>query len=273
MQTENIVSCPIELFRSVNLDYTRLTIETLDCTNFELHDFPISPKEYLKFARQDLKDKDDRGLINALSNAKRCIDCLIESTLIGLHFNIGKELSTDIIDFCNNILSDEDKEIQPNQLKLFTALGLAPSILISEVRLLRNKIEHDYELPKRNEVIKAIEVAELLINNVTLKRFDSYTILISDTKNNNNGIMIDTDYNKNNIISFELVSGNIPSKDRFHRESKYILNGNESIYCYLLRTMIIAEQDEENLLDTIKLLINKVSPEQPNQYIKIKEIK
>ena len=101
----------------------------LDLVNFEYFDFEITPKEYLKFAKQDLKDNSDRALVNALSNAKRSIDCLIESTLQGLSINIEKN---DLInDFCNKVLSKENKSIEPMILKLFTALGFAPSVLIT----------------------------------------------------------------------------------------------------------------------------------------------
>lgn len=143
-----------------------------------MFDFKISPKEYLKFAKQDLKDGSDRGLINSLTNAKRSIDCLIDATLTGLNINVKDNIPKEAIDFSNTILAGEDKNIQPTQLKLFCALGFAPSFLISEVRLLRNKIEHDYELPKIKDVKKAIEVAELLIETVCFKGVNSFTMLI-----------------------------------------------------------------------------------------------
>jgi hypothetical protein len=232
-----------------------------------LFDFKISPKEYLKFAKQDLKDSSDRGLINSLSNAKRSIDCLIDATLIGLNINIKDNIPKEAIDFSNTILVGEDKNIQPTQLKLFCALGFAPSFLISEVRLLRNKIEHDYELPKIEDVKKAIEVAELLIETVGFKGVNSFTMLISDIHNKDRGIEIDTDYgyNEDDIVSFSLNEWKI---NNFY----YNVNCNETIYYYLLRAMITSKYDEDDLKESIKLLISNIIKEQPIKYINIKEV-
>lgn len=43
--------------------------------------FEVTPTEYLAFAENDLESKDLRGLINALSNTKRALDCQIDSLL------------------------------------------------------------------------------------------------------------------------------------------------------------------------------------------------
>lgn len=49
--------------------------------------FPISSSSYLEFAELDLKDKSERGLVNALSNAKRSLDARVESILISFGFH------------------------------------------------------------------------------------------------------------------------------------------------------------------------------------------
>lgn len=270
MRTKELAKSPVELFKNANLDYTNLVIELRDIVNFELFDFRITPKEYLKFAKQDLKDNSDRGLINSLSNAKRSIDCLIDATLMGLHINIKDNIPKEAIDFSNTILVGENKNIQPSQLKLFCALGFAPSFLISEIRLLRNKIEHDYELPKIEDVKNAIDVAELLIETVSFKGVNSFTMLISDTNNENRGIEIDTDfgYNEDKITHFSLNESNLPVSNNLY----YNLNCNEIIYYYLLRAMITSRYDEDDLKESIKLLINNIIKKQPIKYINIKEI-
>jgi len=45
----------------------------------EKDSFEISPKTFLDYAKRDLSEgKDERHLVNALSNVKRAIDCQIE---------------------------------------------------------------------------------------------------------------------------------------------------------------------------------------------------
>lgn len=272
MSIKEPVKSPIELFKNADLDYTNLVIELGDITNFKLYDFKMTPKKYLNFAKQDLKDNSDRGLINSRSNAKRSIDCLIDATLMGLNINIKDNIPKKAIEFSNTILVGEDKNIQPTQLKLFCALGFAPAFLISEVRLLRNKIEHDYELPKIEDVRKAIDVADLLIETVGFKGLNSYTMLISDIKNKEKekekGVMLNIDdgYSNDGITRFSLWGNGISSTDSY-----YNVNCNELIYYYLLRAMITSGYDEDDLKESIKLLINDII-KQPIEYINIKEV-
>lgn len=48
---------------------------------------------------------------------------------------------------------NETKGDLPFKLKLLTALSMAPSTLVANVRELRNKLEHFYEKPSIKEVI------------------------------------------------------------------------------------------------------------------------
>ncbi len=176
--------------------------------------------------------------------------------------------------FCNNILYEHDKNIKPNLLKLFCALGLAPSFLISEVRNLRNKIEHEYEIPKHEDVIKAIEVADLLINSIGFKKIYCYEMIISDVKNTNKGISFEQSYGLDipDKTSFNLFYVEMPDEMHIHRKRYYSFNGNELIYYYLLRAIIIAEHNDEDFKETIKLLIHEIVPNQPIEHIHIKMI-
>ncbi len=243
-----------------------MIIEIREIANFKLFDFPVTPREYLKYSKQDLKDKSNKGLINALSNAKRSIDCLIEATLMGLNINIKNNIPKEAMEFSNSILEGEDKNIQPSQLKLFCALGFAPSFLISEVRELRNKIEHDFEIPERNDVKKAIEVAELLIETVDNKGVHSYTLSIVNE-------------NKDQIISIENYDvRSDTNKDVIYLEFNddedlyYVSHCNEIIYYYLIRAMITSGSDEDDLKESIRLLIKHIVIEQPLEYINIKKV-
>jgi hypothetical protein len=48
--------------------------------------FQIEPREFLKFAEQDLITGGPHGFINALSNAKHAIDCQIEGIIFSFGF-------------------------------------------------------------------------------------------------------------------------------------------------------------------------------------------
>lgn len=103
-----VLSSAEELFGKASLDYRNLSVGYSDNINFRKY-FDLVPEDYLGFAKKDLKQRDERGLINALSNTKRAIDCLIENTLKNFDINI-KKLPKAALTFCEEVLNDEDKQ-------------------------------------------------------------------------------------------------------------------------------------------------------------------
>jgi hypothetical protein len=75
-----------DLFSRVNLDWKKLTIEIADgeTLNFQ---YSLTPKFFLNSAHDDLKEGSARGLVNALTNAKRAIDCQTDSFLSAIGFS------------------------------------------------------------------------------------------------------------------------------------------------------------------------------------------
>ncbi len=57
----------------------------------------------------------------------------------------------------------------PIKLRIIHALNLAPSLIISKSRTLRNKLEHMYKKPEIDDVKEALDVADLFIRSVTGK--------------------------------------------------------------------------------------------------------
>ena len=43
--------------------------------------FELEPEDLIKFAEEDMKESNEKSLINALSNIKRAIDCRIDCLL------------------------------------------------------------------------------------------------------------------------------------------------------------------------------------------------
>ncbi|EGQ9579626.1 hypothetical protein D0810_18505 [Vibrio cholerae] len=258
-----------EVFDVIKLDYTNLSIGTYDNINFS-HTFPIMPVDYLKYAQNDMSDSNERGLINALSNSKRSIDCQIEVVLRSL--NIDPEFITQsALDFCKRVLPERERNIKPLSLRLFCALGLAPSFLISEVRNLRNKVEHEFQIPNEHDVTRALEIAELLINNVKAKELYTCSIDISDLKRKGDaedgyitGVYFEEDYKTS---SFQLTGW----RDKTER-IKYLFDTNEIQYYFLLRAMFVAEHDKEKLSDSIRMLLETLDIKTPKEFINIARV-
>ncbi|XZW59374.1 hypothetical protein ACT40J_09630 [Acinetobacter baumannii] len=266
-----ILSSVEELFDKASLDHKNLSVKYSDNINFRKY-FDLIPEDYLSFAKKDLKQRDERGLINALSNAKRAIDCLIENTLKNFDINI-KKLPKVALNFCEEVLNEEDKQISPFSLRLFCALGLSPSILISEVRSLRNRVEHEFSNPQKKDVLRACEVAELLVNNLKAKELYSCAIDISDTKKHEGmaeGSITGVRFNY--VYSFlnRNESFYIYFYDKNDTLYEYYFNPEDKIYYYFLKAMFIAEFDTDELELCIKRIIKEINPNLDLDEINIK---
>ena len=106
----------------------------------------MPPLAYLEFAITDFREGSDRGLVNALSNAKRALHLTIDSLLnqYGLftHFK---------------------KANFPEKLNILDQIGLLPITILKNLNVDRNILEHEYVAPSKKRVAEAIDVAKLLL--------------------------------------------------------------------------------------------------------------
>ena len=113
--------------------------------------YEIDPWDFLEYARQDLEDVSDRGRINALSNAKRAIECRVDEILTLINFRY--------------FFSNRGGWGLPYKLQVLKMFGIsAPDILLDHITRRRNDLEHRYEKPKQVEYITHItDIVELFL--------------------------------------------------------------------------------------------------------------
>ncbi len=169
----------LEIILKTKIDFTSTYVEISGGSGGANY-FEIKPRDFIRFAKDDLKTNKDSGLVNAITNAKRAIDCQVDTIFktFGIEFdNLPK--ATEV--FINHI--DNEKNNLPHKLKLIQALQIAPSGLTSKARTIRNKLEHYYEIPNLKEIKDAIEIAELFILSCESKtKAIYYDYYISDDK-------------------------------------------------------------------------------------------
>jgi len=124
--------------KKLKIDFSKTVIEK-DGAGSISSEFDILPRDFLRFAKSDFKTHELKGNVNALTNAKRAIDCQIDSAfaMFGISYDKIPEISQNLVD-----LEDFENSDIAYKLKLVKALDFAPSGLISKARLLRNKLEH-----------------------------------------------------------------------------------------------------------------------------------
>ncbi|WP_452225336.1 hypothetical protein [Lacinutrix chionoecetis] len=247
-----------ESFNLTKLNLTDLILIPNGGTGREKSNFEISPKEFLRFSKLDFHSKNSQGLINSLTNAKRAIDCQIDDTLtiLGIDFQEIPKQSENIVS-----LTKINKDL-PYKLKLIQALNLAPAYIVAKARTLRNKLEHYYKLPSKEEVQESIDIAELFICSIDGKTriLDSH-FLITDSKNRTDdniwgygtGISFRYEEKDKNFIIDTLLKNN-------HLDSFYIDYKNVEYYG-LLRLMNSVDDRFESLKSLqliIKLLEHKI---------------
>ncbi len=115
--------------------------------------FDILPSEYLCFVEDDLKKLDKRNLVNALSNAKRSLDCQIEALLYA---------------FCLRKYANNKKFNIPQKIALLNDIGIIAPRILKKINKIRNMMEHEFSLPMLDDVQDFADVI-LLFNHYTDK--------------------------------------------------------------------------------------------------------
>jgi hypothetical protein len=119
--------------------------------------FELTPEDFLERAQQDFEVGGSSAQLNALTNAKRAIECQVDSVLS--------------IFGC-------DEAIQAKKIRKFdfltTAGFLAPRIL-RRVSDARNLLEHEYTSPSETQVEEALDLAALFVSSLSrhLASFES----------------------------------------------------------------------------------------------------
>lgn len=181
-----------DIYNTAKINWTNFYVSFDDCQNDSPIRFDIMPNNYLEFAQNNLKNKSTQGCIDAMGNAKRAIDCQIDMLINTFGYNYkefdNRNSYPEVKTFIKNNYKEEHYNGLTEKLKLLNILGLAPTLIISNIRNIRNHMEHEYSVPSYDEVKKAIEIADLFINASNRKLCYSPTeVCISNNKYNKEG--------------------------------------------------------------------------------------
>lgn len=112
--------------------------------------YDIEAQEFLTFAKQDLQEDSERGRVNALTNAKRAIECRIDECLALFNFKV---------------FARQEGWKLPYKMQVLRTFGIpAPGVLRDLITSKRNLLEHEYIRPEsQHEVQTTVEIAELFL--------------------------------------------------------------------------------------------------------------
>lgn len=110
--------------------------------------FDISAEDYIQYADEDFKGKDTHSLVNALSNAKRALDCRIDALLIA--FGVYEK-------------AKKDKWGVPRKIEEITEYGIIAPRVLKKINSVRNLVEHEFIKPDVEQVSDFIDIASLFL--------------------------------------------------------------------------------------------------------------
>lgn len=258
MSLENIT-------KAVGIDWTRTFIyrDSGSPLNF---DFDITPDDFLGFANQDFQSKDKRGIVNAITNAKRSIDCQTDKFLAGIGYEPKADLPQNVRDYIEqHSTSNECVDIR-SRLKLLRALDVAPLNLISKIRRIRNLLEHQYKLPTETQVAEAIELATLFrgtVNDVIHNFADRFHIGNEENMFGDGGM--------GSLLVVDFVDGHFEVIASRQEIKKIQISKTEKQYLELLR-LNIAVSIGGNIESALYDLLQTINCNIPQNKVKVKLI-
>lgn len=222
------------LFNLVRLDWENAYRHPGDGTVLN-REYEINPEEFLEFAENDILTNDRRGLVNALSNSKRAIDCQVDKMLECYGINAKK---WNLRNF-------------PAKLDLLKDIGVVAPRIVRKVITTRNYLEHDYKCPEKESVEDAIDVAHLFVeaSNRKLTIWEHFYIVDKEYNSWN--------FEKNINIRFDHDEGKFRihgNRDHKRIGESIITTANKDEYIALLK-IAISTKDEIND-ETIQYLIS-----------------
>ncbi len=259
----------LNLLKETKLDLTKAYLSPSNGEGFNENVFEITPKDFLRFAKHDLKQNDERGFVNSLTNSKRAIDCQVDEALEKL--GIGyQNFSPETITFLRHFDLNDDI---PIKLKIIHALNLAPSLIISKIRTLRNKLEHIYQKPTLIEVQEALDVADLFIRSIEGKlRIIENDFSLTDEHNFN-------EENRWSLTNSLEINFSITDKKFEIRKciNSEIQGGVTSIlpkdkeFCCLIRLMFSIGDDIE-IEESFKVILKQIEHPMPTEKVSIIQV-
>lgn len=172
----------------------------------------VSAEEYLKFAKEDLSRKSRAGLVNALSNAKRCF-----------HYH------TDRLLFRFGLREATTKSRFPAKIDLLHDLKIVSGTLLRGFNRERNAMEHDYSAPTDEVAESSIDLCELFLLATERYLCQTPATLRIVMENDERDLMFQLEPGGNSIKNFHIIGTTLQETDngKIYREPLFKLGTEE----------------------------------------------
>lgn len=197
--------------------------------------FEQTGDDYLKSAERDLQHEDNAGNINALTNAKRAIDCQLEALIT--KFGLPK------------------KKNFPERICQLQRIGLVAPRILQKVNKTRNFLEHQFKVPERAEAEDAVDIATLFVKVTNSIFYDFYGQaefheqgIYSEQPS---GSILRLDW-KESLSGFEAHFGN--AADQLHKE---LVEPSSEHHTGLIQLFIALRTTQDDPIELFRSLVLK----------------
>jgi hypothetical protein len=134
------------------LNHSDFQVEGTDFREYEIP-FDIKPKDFLDYAELDLNSNLQHRFVNALSNAKRALDCQVVCLL-------------DVF----GLLKQADKKRWgfPSKIEALKKIGILAPRILTKINNTRNLLEHEFANPNAEQVNDFIDVVALFLESTKI---------------------------------------------------------------------------------------------------------
>ena len=217
----------------------------------------LEPVDYLSFAKKDIQCENPRGIINALTNCKRTIDCALYNTISWLGYENDGQDNVSLSNYINeNLTGITDLQFS---LKIASSFKLVPIMIVSNVRKLRNVIEHKFEIPDSIETEGSVEISEMFYKSIENRIHNMTGVEITDIKR--------YEKTKEGFISGLKISKEDDCVELYFEKKTINVFPNELLYPYLIQLML-EFTDFEVFKKAYQKFVSKIYPEIPLDNIK-----
>jgi hypothetical protein len=117
--------------------------------DFDPPDFELYAPDYLQFAEEELGKGSTQSLINCVGHLKRALDCQLDTFFHA--FNLLK------------LFSERNLKFE-KKLEFLKATGVFSSRSLARLNTIRNRMEHDYEVPKIVDIEVYFDLASAFVS-------------------------------------------------------------------------------------------------------------
>ncbi len=199
--------------------------------------FQTNPKDFLSFAKKDLASDCSHNTVNALSNIKRAIHCQVDTILMAFHL----------------YEKAQKKEWSfPKRIECLNTIGIVSPKVLERINRKRNLLEHEYELPEKDSVEDAHDIAILFMMH-TNHYLDNRPCIINLVKAHDSHCGQFTEEDENECIDAEVGDDTDSIEVRFNQSNGVSLvctGGTET-----QETLLTIAYESDDYLEFLKMIL------------------